>query len=588
MPPRTDDASPGPPTSARRDRPAFWLLALLLVAAGLELGSRVIEQAENVVARGRNPHVEAVNYVPAFEVVELDGRKMVRRTGYQPLMATLEKPFPLERPPGGLRVFFLGASAAAGWPYELSPYNNASLLEAKLKQLYPGRPVEVVNMAAGTYGSHRVKLILEEVVRYHPDLIVLYNGNNEFLENLVFRPTRPPAPWDRSAVARLGFRVAVELTSPRPRFDVKNYELADQISNRLSWAFSKASRYREDPRQFRLLLDFYRFNMESMVATAREAGVPLVLVTCPVNLKDWSPNVSRHRPDLAPAEKARWTALYREGVLALERGDPGAAVAPLAAAVALDDEYAAAHFSLGEALRRSGRAPEAKAQYLLALERDAFPFRELPEFQEVLRSIAAARQVPLADVLPPLEAAAGDGIPGDDLFVDYVHLTQRGQEIVAHEVVRTLLAHGLLPGVGAADVERTRVAIPETFVPRQEVHRVDVTYHQSMLMQQYGKLDALYAELVAVMDRAAREDPSLAPFCEERRKAYEIVQAAVTPYRKLLRAERLGLLAETFTPEEAETIYQNYVRTMRWSVAKPWSKEEFQRELPSLKYRPAE
>ena len=114
-----------------RRRPVFWVLGVLLVLVGVELGARIIEQVENAVARRRAPYVEAVNPVPAFEIVEVGGRKMVQRTGSQPLMARPD-PFPLERPAGGLRVFFLGGSAAAGWPYHETPYHNAALLEAKL------------------------------------------------------------------------------------------------------------------------------------------------------------------------------------------------------------------------------------------------------------------------------------------------------------------------------------------------------------------------------------------------------------------------------------------------------------------------
>jgi hypothetical protein len=213
-------------------------------------------------------------------VVEQGGVKVVQRTGHHPLMAP-QRPFPLERPEGGLRVFVLGGSAAAGWPYQLGDTNLSALLERKLRLLQPGRSVEVFNMAAGTYGSHRVKLILEEVLGYHPDLVVLYNGNNEFLENLVFRPRTPPAPWDRSAAARLAYRVYGTLSTPLPRFDVKNYDLNDQVSNHLSFAFAQASRYREDQRQFQSLLEHYRFNLESMVASAAESGVPLLLVTSP-------------------------------------------------------------------------------------------------------------------------------------------------------------------------------------------------------------------------------------------------------------------------------------------------------------------
>jgi tetratricopeptide (TPR) repeat protein len=555
------------------------------VAAGVELGCRVIERVESSVARRKNPHVEAVNPVPAFEVVEIDGRKMVRRTGSQPLMVFTQKPFPLERPPGGLRVFVLGGSAAAGWPYHLGDTSISALLERKLRKLQPGRSIEVVNMGAGTYASHRVKLILEEVLRYQPDAIILYNGNNEFLENMVFRPRSPPAPWDRSAAARLAYRVAVSLVTPLPRFDVKNYEMNDQVSNRLSFAFAQTSRYRQDPRQFELLLEQYRFNIESMVASAGEARVPLFLVTCPVNLKEWTPNISRHRKDLDPAQRSRFTALFREGFLALERGDAAAAIAPLREAVAVDDEYAEAHFRLADALRRTGRRDEAKQEYVRALERDGFPFRELPEFQAILRDVAARRGVPLVDIIPPLEAASGDGIPGYDVFTDYVHLTEQGQEIAAQEMLRALLARGFLPGVSAAAIDQARIAIEPTFWPERELYVADASYNGAMLQHQYDRLDVLYDRAIEVFTRAPKEDPSFAERCRERLHTYKAVHSAAVAYRSLLRAEKLGLLYQTYTPEQAQRIYERYVDTIRWWTAESLSDEEFMKRVPR-QYRP--
>ena len=299
------------PIPTDRRRLIFWTLTLLIVVAGIELGARLVELVDNAVARHKNPYVESVNPVPAFKLVDGGGTKVVVRSGFHPLMNPELRPFPLVRPRGGLRVFVLGGSAAAGWPYHVGDTNISALLERKLRMLYPGRPIEVINAAAGTYASHRVKLILEEILRYNPDVIFLYNGNNEFLESLVYRPRNPPAPWDRSAALRLIYR----LTVPLPRVDVKNFDISDQVPNTLSFAFSKTSLYREDPRQFQMLLEHYRFNIEEMVAAAGAAKVPLFLLTCPVNLKDWVPNVSRHRKDLTAEEKIRWTSLFRDGYL---------------------------------------------------------------------------------------------------------------------------------------------------------------------------------------------------------------------------------------------------------------------------------
>lgn len=558
----------------------YWSLTALLVVGGVELGARLIERVENSVARRRNPYVEPVNPVPAFEVVEQGGRKWVRRTGFHPLM-NQPAPFPLERPEGGLRVFVLGGSAAAGWPYHLGDTNISALLARKLRLLYPGRAIEVVNMAAGTYASHRVKLILEEVLRYQPDLLILYNGNNELLENLVFRPRQPPAPWDRSAALRVAYRGLKALTTPIPRFDVKEYGFEDQLPNQLAFAFGQASRYREDPAQFQLLLEHYRFNVEGMVDAASAASVPILLVTCPVNLKDWTPNVSRHRPGLDAAGRERFTTRFREGFLGLDRGEAASAVAPLREAVTIDDAYAEAHYWLAEALRRIGRVSEARVEYVRALQRDAFPFRELPEFQQILREVAARRGAPLVDILPPLEAVAGDGIPGYDVFLDYVHLTEESQEIVAHELLRAMWARGMLPDRTEADLSRTRIAIHRSFVPARDVYEVDVNYNLAMLMQQYPRLDALYARLVDVMTRAPREDPSLGAHCQERLATYHQVHAAASAYGRLVRAEKLGLLRQSYTPEQAKAVYDLYAEVIHWSRASSLTREEFLRRIPA-------
>lgn len=564
---------------SRRRRLAFSLMTTLVLAGGIELGCRLIERIDNAAARRRNPYVEPVNPVPAFEILEVSGRKWVRRTGNHPLMRPHD-PFPLERPPGGLRIFVLGGSAAAGWPYQMGETNLTALLERKLRLLFPGRPIEVMSLAAGTYASHRVKLLLEEALRYQPDALFLYNGNNEFLEGLVYRPLRPPSPWDRSAALRLAYRVALTLATPLPRFDVKNYDLEAQTSNELSYAFLRASRYREDPRQFEALLGHYRFNIEEMVTAAQEAKVPLFLLTCPVDLKDWTPNVSRHRKGLAAAELRRWTEQFREGYLALERQDFDAAIGPLERAIAVDDEYAEAHFLLAEALRKSGRNVDAKREYVAALRRDAFPFRELPEFQEILRDVATRRGAPLVDIIGPLEAIAGDGIPGSDVLIDYVHLSERSQEIVAQVMLRALHAKGLLPGVTQAAVEGARIAIERKFDPVMDSYAADVLYNSAMIMHQYRRVDRLYATLIDTLERAAREDPAHAREYRRRIGIFHRVQGIVTPYRDLLIAQKLGLLEDLYTPEQVAAIYKLYRGVIYMSKADRLSQEEFLRLTP--------
>lgn len=559
---------------------AFWALTFLITVTGIEIGARLIERVENAVARRKNPFIESINPVSAFKISNDGGSAVIKQSGLHPMMNIDLRPFTLERPKGGLRVFVLGGSAAAGWPYNKSETDLSSLLERKLRILYPGRPIEVINVAAGTYASHRVKLILEEILHYNPDAIFLYNGNNEFLESLIYRPRNPPPPWDRSSAIRLVYRTVKSLTVPLPRFEVKNYDIDATVPKSLAFAFSKTSLYREDPRQFKMLLEHYRFNIDEMVTAAGALKVPIFLLTCPVNLKDWVPNVSRHRKDLSPEQKTRWIGFFRDGYLAIERGDYAAAIAPLRAAIALDDEYAEAHYRLGESLMRTGQRTEAKAEYLLALQRDAFPFRELPEFQDILKDVAMRRGVPLVDIVKPLEALAGDGILGLDILIDYCHLTERSQEIVAQEMASALLKRGLLQGVSAADVERTRIDMSSKFRPSLDVDIAQSLYRSAMDMQQYERIDALYEKTIASSSRALKEDPATAENARSLISILPDIHRVLSAYRDLRRAQKLGLLDLTYTPEDANRIFSAYREMMYQVNSRYLSRDEFDRKTP--------
>ena len=87
-----------------------------------------------------------------------------------------------EKPEDGLRVFAFGGSATAGLGYSPNvayPRILARMLEAA----YPGRPIEVMNLGIVALSSTQVRVLVQDVCeRYAPDILIVYSGNNEFLE----------------------------------------------------------------------------------------------------------------------------------------------------------------------------------------------------------------------------------------------------------------------------------------------------------------------------------------------------------------------------------------------------------------------
>ena len=85
---------------------------------------------------------------------------------------------PKEKPPGQLRIAFLGGSLV-----ELASTFDTTLpgsLRKILRQRYPGRDIEVINAGIQSCVSRQsLAQLLFTVVDYHPDIVILYDGGND-------------------------------------------------------------------------------------------------------------------------------------------------------------------------------------------------------------------------------------------------------------------------------------------------------------------------------------------------------------------------------------------------------------------------
>ncbi|HET6567613.1 MAG TPA: SGNH/GDSL hydrolase family protein [Rhodothermales bacterium] len=87
--------------------------------------------------------------------------------------------FEVEKQPNTIRVFLLGASTTAGFPYEYQA-TPAWLLHDRLAAAFPDKRVEVINTAITATNSYAVLELVRELVRYDPDLFIVYMGQNEY------------------------------------------------------------------------------------------------------------------------------------------------------------------------------------------------------------------------------------------------------------------------------------------------------------------------------------------------------------------------------------------------------------------------
>jgi len=571
-------------TLGLRRRLLFCLAAGLLSLALLELSSRALEAIVAALEDEAPPggFARAANVVPVFARDGSGAGARYVRTEHH-WWIPYGQSFAAVKSPRTFRVFCLGGSAAMGWPHHMKA-SFPALLEIKLRQVLPGYEVEVLNVAANTYGSHRVKVVFDEIVGYQPDLVVVWSGNNEFVERVICDPQAlagPPGLLRHLAAARLVRSAFSGSERVRQVFDVAGYGPRNQSTNRLSHAFGWPLEAHQDTRQLRLVEARFRYNLEAIAGACRERGVNLFLLTAPVNLKDWKPGVSAHRRDLGEDDLARWQQSFREGFLAFEQGRWGAAAAALAESVAVDPEYAEAWFYRGSALLRLGRVAEARRCFEEALRRDAFPVRSL--FNPVVREVAARYQVPLIDLVELLERECKDGLIGSEVLIDYVHTSVAANEIIAHHVLLALIERGLLPAPPAVSPDSTRIAIPPEI--EEEVLTLRGLFGQFLVMHQYEGLDDVAARMHRAVEGWMPElEPAKQAEMRDLLVRVDDAVAVISRYRRLDRAEKLGLVDQEFAPGEAAAVFAEYVDLIRRTEAHFVSESEFQRLVPRKSY----
>jgi tetratricopeptide (TPR) repeat protein len=389
-------------------------------------------------------------YVPS-------GRAGVNMTNYRfgwrffpPPIARSPEPHLLSaKPPGTIRIFVLGESAAQGVPNPRFSFGR--ILEVMLRERYPGVRFELVNAAMTAINSHVVLEIARDCAAQQPDLFIVYMGNNEVVgpygPGTIFQKWSPSLHLIRAGLrlrsTRTGQLLSTTLRSFHPDKTPKTWRGMGMFMDNAVAA--------DDPR-LSLTYDNFRQNLRDICSVARRAGAATLLSTVAVNLRDCPPFASRHRADLGTDQLQAWESIYRAGIERQDNKRWPEALARYESAAQLDDRFAELQFRMGDCLAALGRLAEARERFLAARDLDVLRFRADRRTNAAIRELSAEQKaggtsfVDAEQLLPASDSGLG-GILGSDTFFDHVHFTFDGNYLLA----RLFLEHveTALPRLGA-------------------------------------------------------------------------------------------------------------------------------------------
>ncbi|HPR86824.1 MAG TPA: tetratricopeptide repeat protein [bacterium] len=357
-----------------------------------------------------------------------------------------------EKPAGTFRIFCLGGSTTVGYPYW---YNGAfpAFLRDRLKALCPDRPVEVINLGMTATNSYTVLDIGRELFRYQPDLLIVYDGHNEFYGALGVASRARLAPsrslnllylrlvhWRTFQLVREVIHRLRGLAGQPAATELNQATLMEQVAGRRTVV--------QGSRLYRQALDIFQQNMEDLAAACRPRHIPVIFSTQACNLRQQAPFVSEHAAGMAPEMLRSFQSLYQSGCDLQARGQADSALVRFHAAAALDSGYADLHFRIAACLDGAGRAREAESEYRRARDLDALRFRTDSRFNAAIRAMAGREGCLMADIEAFLRAASPDSLIGRNLISEHLHPTAFGQFLMAREYARIMQRQGLLAPAG--------------------------------------------------------------------------------------------------------------------------------------------
>ena len=425
----------------------FRFLALclpLLLLAGLEIGLRL-------GGYGFDPHFfKPLTIAGEDFLVENDDfsysffpRDNARNPGELRMRAV--------KPPGTVRIFIFGESAAMGDPEPA--YGPARYLEAQLRWKYPDTKFEVVNVAFTAINSHVIVPIARECARQAGDIWIVYMGNNEmvgpFGAATVFGRPAPPLPYVRLATG-------LQRTRTGQLFTDWTRHLRGQSTGTTSWGgmqmFLNHEIAPDNPLKETVYRNFQK-NLDDIVTAGMRSGAKVLLNTVAVNLRECPPFASATNLNLTPADRAQCEQSLAAAQLAAAVGDFATAARGCAAAAQGEPDSAALQYFWGQSLLRQNDLPAARQHLQLACDDDALPFRTDSRLNEVIRSTGEKRggdRLVLFDAALALATNEPAGLCGRETFYEHVHFDFDGAYRLglawAQQVERLLPAGGAAAG----------------------------------------------------------------------------------------------------------------------------------------------
>jgi len=319
-----------------------------------------------------------------------------------------EEYFKKEKPKNGYRIFVMGGSTTAGWPY---PRNImfSRVLAQRLSDAFPDKYIEVINTGIAAVNTFTLLDFVDEILAQKPDAILIYSGHNEFYGALGAGSTQSVSQsrWMIDAYLALSrlktFQLLRNLVDGTRQWLGGKSELAGHATLMSQMVGDSSIAYGSET--YNNAKQNYQANLDDILSRFDAAGVPVVVSELVSNLKDQPPFISVDDGTHLPADIV---------------------------------------YDWAQMLDNESMYDMARGAYTWAKDLDGLRFRAPEEFNESIRKIAAKHHAPVVPMKKYFRKAAHNGIIGNDLMLEHLHPNADGYMLMADAFFHTMEKSGLI------------------------------------------------------------------------------------------------------------------------------------------------
>lgn len=316
----------------------------------------------------------------------------------------IAEPFAARKPARAFRVFVLGESSTAGFPFPRN-VTFARQLRDVLRDALPRDSVEVINLGIPATNSYAMLDLADEIVAQRPDAVLVYAGHNEWYGALgagsaVTLSSRPALV--RLVLALQRWRIVMAVR--HAIVWVRRQRGGAATSSDVASFMETLARDREialGGQLYRRGIAQFAGNLDRIVERLRGENVPVFLASPASNVRDQRPFAS-----VANSAPGGADSVFAGAARLLARGDTAA----------------------------------ARGEFARARDLDVVRFRAPTAFDSVVRAISRRHGATYVPVAEKFARASPGGIPGQELFLEHVHPTTRGYSLIARAFFEALNA----------------------------------------------------------------------------------------------------------------------------------------------------